>query len=57
MNAPESIIVYRNPMEQQMWEFWMDPNNLMWGFIIFVAIIVSCVIYGKIMDRYKRYNR
>ncbi len=55
-NETVSVIIYRSPLEQQMWEFWMDPNNMMWGFVGFVVIIVGCMIYGKIMDK-RRYNR
>ncbi len=54
------IIVYRNPMEKMMWDFWMSPGwyNLpwfFWGVMGLVGIIVIAFVYQMIQSRnYRR---
>lgn len=54
---PESIIIYRNPMEAAMWEPLMSTE----GFTIFISVVVlgtiACIIYGMIVNRINRRGR
>jgi hypothetical protein len=35
---PESIIVYRNPMEQRFWESVMNSDGMFTMFIVFIVV-------------------
>ncbi len=54
MNTTQSIIVYRNPIEQQLWE-----SGMIFNVIVFMVLAVFlCVVSAKLVDRYtvKRYQ-
>ena len=38
----QEIIVYRNPGEKMMWDFWMNlPIEVWYGFFILVGLLVA----------------
>lgn len=52
----QEIIVYRNPAEKAMCDFWMEnPQYILYGIGIAALVIIALVIYGKIAER-RRYR-
>jgi hypothetical protein len=54
----DSIIVYRNPLEKTMWEFWLSPQGmeLMFKGAIALAIIFAGVYLYSRWDERRRFG-
>ncbi len=52
MNQPQEIIIYRSPVEQQMYNYWLQPENFVFGFtallITLAVAILAALLYNKI---------
>lgn len=52
----QEIIIYRSPLEQQMWNSLMSPD----GGLIFAAVIIAAIVWASvylIAERFTRYFR
>ena len=45
----QTVIVYRNPLEQEMWEFWTPYIPYIAGVALLAVIVI--VIYNLIQNR------
>lgn len=49
------VIIYRNPMEQDIWHFWYD-NPMMVIYLIgcMIAVVALFIIWSKIQNWFKK---
>lgn len=52
---PNEIIIYRNPLERDMWNLWYD-NPMIIIYIIggVIAVVALFIIWSKIQNRFKK---
>lgn len=51
------VIVYRNPMEKALWDFWMGPVGgpiVMWLCLAAMAVLVVYVLAAVLSGPYNR---
>jgi len=57
MNQTQSIIVYRNPMEQAMWEGLMSSSSLIPIMLGLVAFMVAMLVIARVSERIYNYRQ
>lgn len=51
---PQEVIVYRSPMEKDLYDFWTSNTGLeiiFWGFVSLVSVFALISLYNWWQDR------
>lgn len=54
MNQPQEIIIYRSPVEQQMYNYWLQPENFIFGITLMLVVVAVLVLAAWLYDKIRR---